>query len=79
MALAPDTAKESPPRDSSSPEDVLDPDALADVDRTQAEAEVAAPGRLSDEAAWENALDVDDLRELADRARHGEHVSLQKT
>ena len=79
MALAADAAKESPPRDGSNPEDVLDPDALADVDRTQAEAEAAAPGRLSDESAWENALDVDDLRRLADRARHGEHVSLQKT
>ncbi len=79
MALAPDTAKASPPQNGSTPTDVLGPDALADIDRRQAEAEAAAPGRLSDEAAWENALDVDDLRELADRARRGEHVSLQKT
>ena len=78
MALASDAAKESPPLDGSSPEDVLDPEALAAVDLTQTEAEVAASGRLSDGAAWENALDVDDLRELADRARRGERVSLQK-
>ena len=79
MALAPDAARESLPRGGSSPEDMLDSDALADADRTQAEAEAAAPGRLSDESAWENALDVDDLRRLADRARNGEPVSLQKT
>lgn len=79
MALARDIAKESPPRNGLRLEDVLDSDALAEVERAQTEAETAAPSRMSDEAARESALDVDDLRELADRARRGEHVSLTKT
>lgn len=79
MAVASDAAKESPPRSASSPEDVLDADALADASRTQTEAEAAASRRMSDETVWENALDVDDLRDLADRARRGEHVTLQKS
>lgn len=83
MVLARDAANESPPRDGLRPglrpEGVLDPDTLADVDRAQAEAESAAPGCLADETAWENALDVEDLRELADRAHRGEHICLRKT
>ncbi|MCY4664304.1 MAG: hypothetical protein OXC00_06540 [Acidimicrobiaceae bacterium] len=78
MALARDAAKESPPRDALRLEDVLDSDALAEVERAQVEAETAAPSRMSDQAARESALDVDDLRELVDRARSGEHVSLKK-
>ena len=34
---------------------------------------------MSDQAAQESALDIGDLRELADRARRGEHVSLNNT
>ena len=60
-------------------EDVLDSDALAEVERAQAEAEAAAPSRMSDQAARARALDVEDLRGLADRARRGERVSLKKT
>ena len=48
------------------------------IERAQTEAETAAPSRMSDQAARESALDVDDLRELADRASRGEHVSLKK-
>lgn len=79
MALARDAAKESPPRDGLRLEDVLDADALAEVERAQTEAETAAPSRMSDQTARESALDVDDLRELADRAHRGEHVSLKQT
>ena len=71
MALARDTAKESPPRDGLRLEDVLQSDALAEVERAQTEAETAAPSRMSDQAAHES--------ELADRARRGEHVSLNNT
>ena len=79
MALTRDAAKKSPLRDDLRPQDVLDPDVVKEVDRTQREVEAAAPGRLADETAWENALDIDDLRELTDRARRGEHISLRKT
>ena len=79
MTRARDTAKESPPRDGLCLEDVLKSDALAEVERAQTEAETAAPSRMSDQAARESALDIGDLRELADRARRGEHVSLKKT
>ena len=79
MALARDTTKESPLGDDLRPEDVLDPDVVEEVSRTQREVEASAHARLADEAAWENALDADDLRELADRARRGEHISLRKT
>jgi len=79
VALARDAAKESPPRDGLCLEDVLDSGALAEIERAQTEAETAASSRMSDQTARESALDVDDLRELADRARRGEHVSLKQT
>lgn len=79
MALARDTAKESPPRDGLRLEDVVESDALAEIERAQTEAEAAAPSRMGDQAAREGALDIGDLRELADRARRGERVSLSKT
>ena len=79
MTLARDVSREAPPHDGLRLEDVLDSDALAEIERAQTEVETAAPSRMSDEAARESALDVDDLRELADRARRGEQVSLNKT
>ena len=78
MALVRDAAKESRRQDDLRPEDVLDPAVIEEVGRRQREAEAAAPDRLADETAWENALEIDDLRELADRARRGEHMSLRK-
>lgn len=79
MALARNTAKESSLRDGLRLEDVLGSDALAEVEHAQKEAEAAAPGRMRDEAARESALDVDELRDLAGRARRGEHTSLKMT
>lgn len=78
MALARDAAKESSPSDVLRLEDALNSDALAEIECAQAEAETASPSRMSDQAARESALDVDDLRELVDRAGRGEHVSLKK-
>lgn len=78
MALARDASRESPPCDDLRLEDVLNSDALAEIERVQTEAETAAPSRMSDQAARESALGVEDLRELADRARRGEQVSLKK-
>ena len=79
MALARDAAKASQPRDGLRLEEVLDSDALAEIERAQTEAETAAPSCMSDQTARESALDLDDLRELVDRARRGEHVSLKQT
>ncbi len=59
------------------PEDVLSRDTLDEVDRKFARAEADAEERLADESAWENALTVDELRELARRAGRGEKVSLK--
>ena len=79
MALAHDASRESPPRGGLRIEDVLDSDALAEIDRAQTDAETAAPSRLRDQSARKGALDIEDLRELADRARRGQQVSLKKT
>lgn len=79
MPAARETSKESLPRDGLRMEDVLTSDAIAGIERAQTEAEAATPSRRSDQAARESALDIGDLRELADRARRGEHVYLQET
>lgn len=60
------------------PEDVLDEETLDEMERRQDQAEADAPSRIADESAADNALTVDDLRELAERVRRGEHITLQK-
>ncbi len=60
------------------PEDVLSQDTLDEVDRKFAQVEADAEERLADESAWENALTVDEVRELARRAGRGEKVSFKK-
>ena len=59
------------------PEDVLSQDTLDEVNRKFAQAEADAAERLADESAWENALTIDEVRELARRAGRGEKVSLK--
>ena len=59
------------------PQDVLSEDTLDEVDRKFAQAEADAAGREADESAWESALTVDEVRELARRAGRGEKVSLK--
>ena len=78
MAQGRDTVKESLLRSDVPLEEALDENALEEVYRRLAEAEANEPDRLADGTAWENALSVDDLRELAERLRRGEQVDLQK-
>ena len=60
------------------PEDVLSQDTLDEVDRKFAQAEVDFAEHPTNESAWENALTVDEVRELARRAGRGEKVSFKK-
>ena len=78
MTRKEDTVEELVARLALRPEDVLSQDALDEVDRKFAQAEADAAERLADESAWENALTVDEVRELARRAGQGEKVSLKK-
>lgn len=78
MSSEEDAVKQSAIGFAPRPEDVLSRDVLDEVDRKFAQAEAEAPGREADESAWENALTVDELRELACRAGRGERVSLKK-
>ena len=77
MAQRPDTVTESLLRSDVPLEEALDQDTLDEIYRRLAEAEANEPDRLADETAGENALSVDDLRELAERLRRGEQVDLQ--
>ena len=61
------------------PQDVLSQDTLEEVDRKFAQAEADAEEREADESAWESALTVDEVRELARRAGRGEKVSFKKS
>ena len=72
------TVKELAAKPVQHPEDVLSHDTLDEVDRKFAQAEADAEERLADESAWENALTVDEVRELARRAGRGEKVSFKK-
>lgn len=71
------TAREAADRPPMRPEDVLSQDTLDEVDRKFAKAEADAADRLADESAWENALTVEEVRDLALRAGRGEKVSLK--
>ena len=73
-----DAVKESLLGDGIRPEDVLDEQTLAEINRKQDQAEANAPKRLADESAWENAFTPEELRELAKGAGQGERVTLQK-
>lgn len=72
------TAKDAADRPPMRPEDVLSQVTLDEVDRKFAKAEDDAAERLADESAWENALTVEEVRELARRAGRGEKVSLRE-
>ena len=61
------------------PQDVLSQNALDEVDRKFEQAEADAAEREADESAWESALTVDEVRELARRAGRGEKVSFKKS
>ena len=61
------------------PQDVLSQNALEEVDRKFEQAEADAEEREADESAWESALTVDEVRELARRAGRGEKVSFKKS
>ena len=70
--------KELAARSALRPEDVLSQDTLDEVARKFAQPEVDFAERPTDESAWENALTVDEMRELARRAGRGEKVSFKK-
>lgn len=61
------------------PEDVLDQEALERLDRKHAASEAEFQRRLEDGTLEERLLTVDDLKELIERARRGEQVTLKKT
>lgn len=61
------------------PEDVLDQETLDEIDRKFAASEVNFQRCLDDGTIEERLLTVDVLRELAERVRRGERVSLKKT
>lgn len=67
--------KELAARPALRPEDVLSQDTLDEVDRKFAQAEADAAERLADESAGQNALTVDEVRELARLAGRGEKFS----
>lgn len=77
VPLEEETAKALAAKPALRPEDVLSQDTLDEVDRKFAQAEVDFAERPTDESAWENALTVDEVRELARRAGRGEKVSLK--
>ena len=72
------TAKDLTARPVQRPEDVLSQDTLDEVNRKFAQAESDAAERLADESAWENALTIDEVRELARRAGRGEKVGFKR-
>ncbi|MCY3861448.1 MAG: hypothetical protein OXG67_05725 [bacterium] len=74
-----DAAKESLLRYDIEPEDVLDEETLAEDAQRHEQAEAEAMSHMA-ERDWADALGVEDLRELADRARRGEQITtLRKT
>ena len=62
-----------------SPEDLLDQEAFEEVERKFEESEVRFQRCLDDGTIEERLLTIEDLKELAERVRQGEQVSLKKT
>ena len=60
------------------PEDVFDQETLDKIDRKFAESEANFQLHLEEGTLEDRLLTTDDLKELAERARRGEQVSLKK-